>query len=142
MAKAKKGDTVKVHYTGKFDNGTVFDCATDRDPLRFVLGIGQVIPGFEEAVMGMSVGESKTVKIPADKACGPHREEMVVLVDRRQFPAHIKPEVGQQLEVCELDDQWISVKVTGVSESEVTFDANHPLAGKDLTFEIELVEIS
>ena len=142
MAEAKKGDTVKVHFTGKLDYGTVFDCSTNLDPLEFVLGLGRVIPGFEEAVIGMNSGESKTIKIPADKAYGPHREEMVVSLERKQLPVHIKPEVGQQLEVGEPGGQKILVKVTGVSESKVTLDANHPLAGKDLTFEIELLEIS
>lgn len=140
-AKAKNGDTVRVRYTGKFDDGTVFDCSTDRAPLKFVLGMGQVISGFEEAVIGMRAGESKTVKIPADKAYGPRREEMVVSVKRKQFPTYIKPQVGQLLEVRESDRRGILVKVTGVSESDVTLDANHPLAGFDLTFEIELMEI-
>jgi len=142
MAEAKQGDTVKVHYTGKFEDGTVFDSSTDRDPLQFTIGEGQIIPGFEQAVIGMNPGESKTVDVPSEKAYGPHREELVMEVDRAKFPEHIKPEVGQQLQIPQAQGQAIIVTVTNISESSVTLDANHPLAGKDLTFDIELVEIA
>ena len=140
-AQAKDGDTVKVHYTGKLEDGTVFDTSIERDPLQFTIGEGQLIPGFEQAVVGMSPGESKTVEIPADEAYGPYREELVMVVDRDQLPEDLQPEVGQQLQIRQPDGQTILVKVIDVSESSVTLDANHPLAGKDLTFDIELVEV-
>jgi len=141
MAKAKEGDTVKVHYTGKLEDGTVFDSSVDRDPLQFTIGEGRIIAGFEEAVVGMSPGESKTVEVPAEKAYGPHLEEMVQVVDRDQFPENLEPKVGDHLQIRVAGDQIVVVRVTDVSESSVTLDANHPLAGKDLTFDIELVEI-
>ncbi len=141
MAQAKNGDTVKVHYTGKLNDGTVFDTSTDRDPLQFTIGQGQVIPGFEQAVVGMNSGESKTTKVSADKAYGPHRKEMVLVIERSQLPVDLKPKVGQQLQSRQADGRTIRVMVTDVSESSVTLDANHPLAGKDLTFDIQLVEI-
>ncbi|GAB4344829.1 MAG: peptidylprolyl isomerase [Candidatus Abyssubacteria bacterium] len=142
MAQAKSGDTVKVHYTGKLDDGTVFDSSVGREPLEFTLGGGQVIQGFEEAVVGMEPGETKTANVAAEKAYGPHREEMVVPVNRGEFPEHIEPEVGQQLQMRRTDGRSIVVTVTDVSETTVTLDANHPLAGKDLTFDIELVEVA
>ena len=141
MAQAKHGDTVKVHYTGKLDDGTVFDTSIKRDPLQLTIGEGRVIPGFEQAVVGMKPGESKTAKVPADKAYGPHREEMVLEVDRNQFPEHLKPKVGERLQVRQPDGQTIIVTVTDISEASVTLDGNHPLAGKDLTFDIQLIEI-
>ena len=140
-AQAKDGDTVQVHYTLKLEDGTVFDTSIGGDPLQFTIGDGQLIPGFEQAVVGMSPGESKTVEIPADEAYGPYLEELVMVVDRDQLPEDLQPEVGQQLQISQPDGQTILVKVIDVSESSVTLDANHPLAGKDLTFDIELVEI-
>ncbi len=142
MAAAKHGDTVQVHYTGRLEDGTVFDSSFDREPLEFTIGTGQIIPGFEEAVIGMNPGESRTTNIPADQAYGPHHEDMVVTVDRDQFPAHITPSVGQQLQLHQPDGQMIMVTVTDVSPAHVTLDANHPLAGQDLVFDIELVGIS
>ena len=141
MAQAKAGDTVKVHYTGKFEDDTVFDTSTDREPLEFTIGEGQMIPGFEEAVLGMNPDESKNVQIPADEAYGPHREDMVMVVDRSQFPENLEPKVGQQLQVNQEDGKGFVVTVTDVSELSVTLDGNHPLAGKDLLFNIQLVEI-
>ena len=138
---AKSGDTVKVHYTGTLDDGTQFDSSAGREPLQFKLGGGQIIPGFEEAVLGMSPGDSITKIIPADQAYGPRREEMVLVVDRDVFPENINPTPGQQLEMRQSDDHTIDVVVTKVTAENVTLDANHPLAGQDLTFEIELVEI-
>ena len=137
----QEGDTVKVHYMGKLDDGTVFDSSEGRDPLQFTVGEGQVVPGFEEAVIGMELGESKTVKIPADKAYGPHDREKVGIIDRSQFPADMELEVGQELTVRPPSGEMITATVIDVSETSVTVDANHHLAGKDLTFEIELVEI-
>ncbi len=141
MAQVEDGNTVKVHYTGKFEDGTVFDTSADRDPLEFTIGRGQLIPGFEQAVIGMSAGESKTVNIPADEAYGQHNAEMLTEVDRSQFPADLNPEVGQQLQFNRPDSQTVVVTVASVSESTVTLDANHPLAGKDLIFDIQPVEI-
>lgn len=138
---AKKGDTVRVNYTGKFDDGTVFDSSEGRQPLEFTVGEGQVIEGFDEGVVGMSPGESKTVTIPMEKAYGPHRQDRVLAVNRKEFPPNIEPEVGQQFEIQQPHGRAIAVTVTDVSEEAVTLDANHPLAGEDLTFEIQLVEI-
>jgi FKBP-type peptidyl-prolyl cis-trans isomerase 2 len=142
MAQAKNGDTVKVHYTGKLDDGTVFDTSADREPLQFTIGQGQLIADFEQAVVGMNPGESKIVQIPSDKAYGPHHKEMVLEVDRKEFPPDLEPKVDQRLQVQKSDGQVFAVTVTAVSESKVTLDANHPLAGKDLTFDIQLSEIA
>jgi len=141
MAQAENGNTVKVHYTGRFEDGTMFDSSSNSGPLQFVIGEGRVIPGFEQAVVGMSPGESKSTTIPPQKAYGPHHEQMVQVIDRKQVPPDLKLGVGQQLEVRRQDGQKAMVMVTDVSESTVTLDANHPLAGKDLTFDIQLVEI-
>jgi len=141
MAKAKRGDTVKVHYTGRLEDGTVFDSSIDRKPYEFTIGESGIIPGFEQAVLGMTPGETKTTKIPAAKAYGPRRKNMIVVVDRTQIPAHLKVEIGQRLQINQADGQRVPVKVVKVTQSKVTLDANHPLAGEDLTFDIELVEI-
>jgi peptidylprolyl isomerase len=141
-AQAKNGDTVQVNYTGKLADGTVFDSSVGREPLEFTLGAGQMIPGFEKAVLGMKVGEKKTVTIPADEAYGPRRDDLVVKVPREKLPSGKTPEVGQQLEVRLPNGNTIIATITNVSDNNtVTIDANHPLAGKDLTFEIELVKI-
>lgn len=134
---AKAGDTVKVDYTGKLDDGTVFDSSKGRTPLEFTVGAGQMIKGFDEAIPGMKVGETKTVKILADKAYGPYQPELVGKVPISNFPPSITPTVGQKLQLS----NGMPVKVTAVSDTEVTLDANHELAGKDLTFDITLVEI-
>lgn len=141
MAQAKLGDTVHVNYTGKLADGTIFDTSRDRRPVQFTIGKGQLIAGFEQAVIGMNKGESKTVVIPADQAYGPRLEENVVAVDRKNLPADLSAEVGQRLEITQTDDKTILVTVVDVSEASMTLDANHPLAGKDLTFDIELVGI-
>ena len=141
MAQAKDGDTVKVHYTGKLEDGTVFDTSINRDPLQFTIGEEQVTADLELAVVGMNPGESKNIKIPADKAYGPYCNEMVLVVARSEFPEDLKPVVGQKLQIRQEDDEGIAVMVTHVSESSVTLDANHPLATKDLTIDIHLVEI-
>src|SRR6056297_4260830 len=142
MTQAKEGDTVKIHYTGKFDDGTVFDSSSEKEPLEFVIGDGQVIPGVEEAVIGMNPEEDKTVVIPPEKAYEEYHDDMVVEVDKTKFPEHIQPELGLELELKQEDGNSIFVIVTNVSDNEVTLDANHPLAGKDLTFEIQLMEIA
>lgn len=140
MTEAKDGATVRVHYTGKLDDGQVFDSSREREPLEFTLGGGQVIPGFEAAVRGMGPGEEKTVRIPADEAYGERRDDMVMVVERERIPENIEPDVGQQLQIAQ-GGQVAVVTVTDVAEESVTLDANHPLAGRDLTFELELVEI-
>ena len=141
MATIKKGDTVKVHYTGTIADGTVFDTSKEREPLEFTLGEGKLIPGFEKAVEGMGVGDSSSVTIPSDEAYGEKKDEMVIDVERSQIPPDIKPEVGQQLQIQQKDGGAIPVVITDVTEQTVKLDANHPLAGQDLTFEIEVVEV-
>jgi peptidylprolyl isomerase len=139
---ARQGNSVRVHYKGTLKDGTVFDSSEGCDPLAFTIGEGQVIPGFEDAVIGMSQGETRTVVIAADQAYGPHLKEMVVDVNRKQFPEHVTPAIGQVFQLRRPDGEPIRVAITGISESTVTLDANHPMAGKDLTFEIQLMEIS
>ena len=141
MAEATKGDSVKIHYTGRLEDGTVFDSSRDRDPLEFTLGAGMVIPGFDEAVEGMAVGDEKTAEIPADQAYGPRRDDLMIPVSPEQFPDDLDPEVGQQLQMQTGEGQTFVASVAEVGDEAVVLDANHPLAGKDLTFEIELVEI-
>jgi peptidylprolyl isomerase len=141
MDTVERGDTVKVHYTGRLENGMVFDCTTSGSPLIFIIGEGELIAGFEEAVMGMKIGESKKVKVPADKAYGPYYKDLAMVVDHDQLPEDFEPEVGERLEMPQEMGYPIVYTVTEVSESTVTLDANHILAGKDLIFEIQLVEI-
>lgn len=140
MAQAKTGDTVKVHYTGKLVNGTVFDSSENREPLEFTIGAGQLIPGFEQAVIGMAPGETHTVTIPADEAYGQYDSNLLQEVERTQLPEDLDPQVGQQLEAVQ-GDRRIIVTISAVSDNSVTVDANHPLAGEDLVFDIRLVEI-
>jgi peptidylprolyl isomerase len=141
MAAAKKGDTVKVHYIGTLADGTTFDSSAGHDPLTFQIGSGQVIEGFEEAVLGMSVGESKTVVIPVNKAYGAHNAEMVIEAPREHIPPDMELEVGQMLEMGGPGGELVRVVVTAVSPTHVTLDANPPLAGMDLTFQLDLVAI-
>jgi peptidylprolyl isomerase len=141
MAEAKNGDTVKVHYTGKLEDGTVFDSSVERTPLEFTLGEGNMIAGFEKAVLGMEIGDSKSAKIPFQEAYGERRDEMLVEVPKAQIPEDIKPEVGQQLSIKQQDGSAVPVVVTEVDQDKIILDANHPLAGKDLIFDIELMEI-
>ena len=141
MAQAKNNDSVKVHYTGKLEDGTVFDSSQDRNPLQFQLGQGQIIPGFEQAVMGMSPGDSKTVNIPSNQAYGPRQEELIQEVPRQQLPTDMEFQVGQRLQLGQEKEQPMIVEVTEVSDASITLDANHPLAGKELIFDIELLEI-
>lgn len=141
MTQAKDGSTVQVNYTGKLADGTVFDSSYDRHPLKFTVGKGQLIGGFEKAVVGMNAGEKKTVVIPAAEAYGPRQENAVVEVERKNLPQNLDVQVGQRLELTQEDDSSLLVTVTATSESTITIDANHPLAGKDLTFDIELMSI-
>ena len=142
MTKAKKGNMVKIHYTGRLQDGTVFDSSSGRGPLQFSIGSGQVIPGFEEAVIGMSVGDKKTVEIPCEKAYGERNPSMVIVVDRKHVPDGLNPEVGQRLEMGSPSGELINVTVIKTDAQNITLDANPPLAGEDLTFDIELVEVS
>lgn len=137
----KQGDTVAVHYTGKLSDGTVFDTSRDRHPLKFTLGKGQLIAGFEKAVMGLNVGDKKTVVIPSAEAYGARQANAVVEMERKNLPPSLIPQVGQRLELTQEDDSNVLVTVTAVTDSTITVDANHPLAGKDLTFEIEVMAI-
>ena len=141
MAQAKQGDTVRVHYTGTLDDGTMFDTSADREPLEFTIGGGQVIVGFDIAVLNMAPGEKRVSVIPALEAYGEHSPELVTDVDRERFPADMELEIGQQLQVGLPDNQQAIVMVVDISDTAVTLDANHPLAGQQLTFDIELVEI-
>jgi peptidylprolyl isomerase len=141
MAAAKSGDRVKVHYTGKLEDGSVFDSSASREPLEFTIGGQEVIPGFENAVVGMNPGDSKTENIPVEQAYGPRRDDMVIRVDRKEIPEDISLQVGQRLRMNQEGHQII-VTVAQVTAEDVTLDANHPLAGQNLVFEIELVEIA
>jgi peptidylprolyl isomerase len=142
MSQAKIGDTVKVHYTGKLDDGSVFDSSENEQPLEFTIGQGQLIPDFENAVVDMSPGDSTTVHITAENAYGPYHEEMVIVVNRSDLPENFEPSVNQRLQIRQESGREFAVTVIDVSENDVTFDGNHVLAGKDLTFDIQLVEIA
>ena len=139
---AKDGDTVKIHYTGTLEDGTVFDTSEGVEPLEFTLGVGSMIPGFEQAVYGMKIGQSKTVAIPADEAYGLHNDDLLIVLNRDQLPAGSDPEVGQVLQLQTEDGRILTATITEVFVEAIIVDANHPLAGKDLIFEIELVEIN
>lgn len=141
MEQAKQGDTVKVHYSVRLGDGTIIGSTTDHEPLQFTIGEGQILPGFEQAVVGMNPGELKTIEVIADQAFGPHLDEMVVVIDRSRLPADFESKVGEQVQFRQGDGQIATVLVTDVSESSITIDANHPLAGKDLTFDIQFIEV-
>lgn len=141
MPQAKRGDTVHVHYRGTLDDGSEFDSSAGGEPIVFTLGAGEVIPGFETAIEGMSTGDKKTERIEANDAYGDRREELVFTVPREQMPEGGEIEVGDMLQVGFPDGSSAAVQVAGVETDSVTLDANHPLAGKDLTFELELVAI-
>ena len=141
MTQAKAGDTVRVHYTGKLDDDTQFDTSAGRDPLEFALGSGQVISGLDKAVEGMAVGENKSVRIPVEEAYGPRQEQLVQEVPKSALPEDIQPSVGMPLQARGPEGQVMRLVVTGVAEESFTVDANHPLAGQALNFDIELVEI-
>lgn len=141
MARAGIGDTVRVHYTGRLTDGTVFDTSLGREPLEFTIGDGRLIPGFEKAVIGMNTGETKTVVLAPEEAYGPYLEELTADVDISQFPPHIKPEVGLHLQIRQENGSFVEVVVTRITGTTVTLDANHPLAGKELIFDIELMEV-
>lgn len=141
MAEAQRGSKVKVHYTGRLQDGSVFDTSVERDPLEFTIGGGNIIAGFEAAVIGMTPGDQKTETIPATEAYGEYRDELVQNVEKSMFPSDMDVEVGQQLQLTQDDRPPLVVQVAAITDEAVTLDANHPLAGKELTFDIELVEI-
>jgi len=141
MPHAKEGDNVKVHYTGKFKNGEIFDSSRDREPLDFTIGAGQLIPSFDKSVRGMQVGETRTVEALPGDAYGPYHDRLVTVVQKKYFPKSITPRLGQQLQTEDEKGRPINVCVTKIDGENVTLDANHPLAGKTLIFEIEMMEI-
>ncbi|MBD3315633.1 MAG: peptidylprolyl isomerase [Chitinivibrionales bacterium] len=140
MAKVQNGDHVKINYEGSLGDGTIFDSSEGRDPLEFTVGEHQVIPGVEEAVVGMDVGEKKTVTVPSDQAYGPHMDQLVQTIDKARIPDNVKPEVGKQLLVRDEQGRTLTLQITNIDDKTVTLDANHPLAGQDLTFTLEIVE--
>ncbi len=137
----KKGDKIKVHYHGKLDDGSTFDSSEGRDPLAFEVGSGMVIPGFDAGVTGMEKGEKKTIVIPSDEAYGPVLDEMIMEFPKDKFPEDMKPEIGMALNMSNQEGQSFPVVIKEVKDDVVVLDANHALAGKDLTFDLELVEI-
>lgn len=141
MAQAKTGDTVRIHYTGTLEDGTIFDSSDGRDPLEFTLGAQQVIPGFDKAVSGMNVGDSSTTTIPPEEAYGEHNPELLLEFGRDQLPPELDPEIGMQIALQHPNGQPIPVVIVEVSPDAVILDANHQLAGKTLIFDVELVEI-
>lgn len=141
MQQVKNGDTIKVHYHGKLTDGTTFDSSSGREPLEFEVGSGMVIKGFDDGVTGMKVGDKKTINIPVDDAYGPKQEEMLVEFPLDQFPTDMKPEIGMPLTMTTAQGQPVQVIIVEVKEEAVLLDANHPLAGEELVFDLELVEI-
>ena len=141
MQQVKNGDTVKVHYTGRLTDGTTFDSSAGRDPLEFEVGSGMVIAGFDNGVMGMTIGDKRTIQIPVAEAYGPKNPDMIVEFPASEFPEDMELEVGQQLNMTNAEGHVITVVITEIGAETVMLDANHPLAGEDLTFDIELVEI-
>lgn len=141
MSQAKSGDTVHVHYTGKLDDGTQFDSSVEREPLEFAVGGGQVIAGFDKAVEGMTVGEKKSVRIPADEAYGERHEQLVQDVPKSALPNDLEPAVGMHLQAPEPGGNVMRLVVVAVAEESITVDGNHPLAGEALNFDVELVAI-
>jgi peptidylprolyl isomerase len=142
MNKVKDGDTVKVHYTGKLENGEVFDTSREQEPFEFTVGNKAVIPGFEKGVVGMEVGDTKTIEIPPEEAYGAKQDQLVVEVNKSEFPDDITPAIGQRLQIRQQDGNPIIVTITDLTEDIITLDANHPLAGYTLFFDVELVDIT
>ena len=141
MAQAKMNDKVKVHYSGTLSGGTVFDSSLEGEPLEFTIGKGMVIPGFENGIIGMNEGESRKVSIKSDDAYGPFRDDLVGVIDKSRIPGDIDLEIGMVLQMRSPEGSVTNVTITGISEEGVTLDLNHPLAGKDLIFEIKLMEV-
>ena len=141
MQTVKNGDTVKVHYHGRLTNGTTFDSSEGRAPLEFKVGAGMVIKGFENGVLDMQVGDKKTIHIPVDQAYGPKSDEMIMDFPKENIPADLNPEVGMELQMSNPQVQVFQVKVAAIGDEFITLDANHALAGEDLVFDLELIEI-
>jgi len=141
MSQAQQGDQVRIHYTGRLDDGTVFDSSRGREPLEFTIGSGMVIPGFDRAVTGLSVGETRTAIIPPADAYGEFRDELLLTIGREQLPEGLDPVVGQELHMTTTSGQVVTVRIQDVMDTQVVLDANHPLAGKQLTFDVELMGI-
>ncbi len=141
MRQARQGDKVQVHYEGRLDDGTTFDSSRGREPIEFTIGEGEVVPGFEEAVTGMTAGEKKTTTISAGQAYGDRMDDLLFSVSRDQVPDGMDVKVGDQLSVGLPSGETVPMQVAGVDDDSLTLDANHPLAGKDLTFDLELVNI-
>ncbi len=141
MSQVKQNDTVKVHYTGKLADGQVFDSSLEREPIEFTMGQGQLIPGFEKGLLDMKVNEKKTINIPAEEAYGSPREELIQEVEKSRLPEEIKPEPGMGLVSKSPDGKEVNLVVKEVKEESIVVDGNHPLAGKDLIFDLEVVEI-
>ncbi len=146
MAQAKAGDTVRVHYEGQLSDGTIFDSSLEREPIEFILGQDTVIPGFEQAVIGMEVGESKDVSIPPEEGFGEYSEDLVVNIEKTILPPDINPELGMQLEVSSEEEEEEEetprvFTIADIAEDSITLDGNHPLAGAEIAFKIELLEI-
>ena len=141
MAQAKQGDTVKVHYTGTLDDNSVFDSSEGRDPLEFTVGQGQVISGFENAVVGLDVGDRAKIRIEPEDAYGARQDNLLFVIERTELPSDLDPQVDQRFQMRNDSGQELVVTVTETSEKDVTFDANHPLAGQALTFDIQLVGV-
>ena len=146
MAQAKAGDTVRVHYEGQLSDGTIFDYSLEREPIEFILGQDTVIPGFEQAVIGMEVGESKDVSIPPEEGFGEYSEDLVVNIEKTILPPDINPELGMQLEVSSEEEEEEEetprvFTIADIAEDSITLDGNHPLAGAEIAFKIELLEI-
>ncbi|MEQ8604770.1 MAG: peptidylprolyl isomerase [Marivibrio sp.] len=141
MSAAKEGDTVKIHYTGTLDDGTQFDSSREREPIEFKIGGGEILPGVEGAVVGLEPGGTNKVTLPAEDAYGERRDDMIQEIDRTVLPQEVEPQVGLQLQAQSPNGQPLLLTITEVGDEKVTVDANHPLAGKDLTFDVELVEI-
>ena len=141
MSQAQDGSIVKVHYTGTLKDGTIFDSSVEREPLEFTIGEGRLLKDFEEAIVGMAVGEKKTVDIDAENAYGEYQDDLQMAVKRSQLPEDMEPQIGMQLQTTLQEGHVVILVVKEVHDEEVVLDANHPLAGKDLTFELELLEI-
>ncbi len=142
MSKVKNGDTVKINYTGKLEDGKVFDNSTEKQPFNFIVGSGEVMPGVEKGVIGMETGDKTTIEVPPEEAFGPRREELVIEIAKSKLPDHITPTMGQMLQMRQPDGGHIDLIIADVNEETITLDANHPLAGHTLFFDLELVEIA
>ncbi|QES90135.1 FKBP-type peptidyl-prolyl cis-trans isomerase [Rhizosphaericola mali] len=141
MKTAQNGDTVKVHYHGKLTDGTTFDSSEGREPLEFTIGSGQVIKGFDEGVKGLGIGEKRTINIPVEEAYGPKQDDLLIEFPKDQFPEGMEPAVGMALNMRNEQGQAFPVTIAEIKEASVVLDGNHPLAGKELVFDLELVEI-